>query len=273
MRRYSVVICTVGSRRTARSASSIARGSISGSSPCTLTTTSQSSDAATSAQPIGAGLVRRLASAAPCRRSRATRVAMRKIVGGDDDLRRAAARRRARYTCSIIGRPSRSASALPGSRVEAYRAGMTATTLSGGTESTLEPVDAGCTTNNSTTLKSACYDRRSYRMNLEADDDDCSRWRRTSPRGSRALPRRITRSRRPSIVQHSGDRNARRGARRSKSSGCTNACDRRRRRAQPGRNLFTFRAARARTGAGAGRAAPAAAIVEAPVERRRAACR
>jgi hypothetical protein len=67
-----------------------------------------------------------------------------------------------RYTCSIIGRPSRSARALPGSRVEAYRAGMTATTVRGGTESTLEPVDAGCTTNNNTTLKSACYDRWSY---------------------------------------------------------------------------------------------------------------
>lgn len=43
-----------------------------------------------------------------------------------------------------------SASGLPGNRVEAYRAGMTATMSSGGTESTLDPVDAGRTTNNST---------------------------------------------------------------------------------------------------------------------------
>ena len=33
-----------------------------------------------------------------------------------------------RYTCSIIGRPSMSASGFPGKRVEANRAGMTATT-------------------------------------------------------------------------------------------------------------------------------------------------
>src|SRR5436309_15626376 len=43
-----------------------------------------------------------------------------------------------------------SARAFPGRRVEAYRAGMTATTLSGGTESTLNAVDAGRTTNNNT---------------------------------------------------------------------------------------------------------------------------
>jgi hypothetical protein len=35
---------------------------------------------------------------------------------------------------------------------------MTATMLSEGTESTLEPVDTGCTTNNSTGTKYACYD-------------------------------------------------------------------------------------------------------------------
>src|SRR6187402_2804960 len=55
-----------------------------------------------------------------------------------------------RYTCSIIERPSMSASGFPGKRVEANRAGMTAMTCSGGVVSTAEPVDAGCTTNNST---------------------------------------------------------------------------------------------------------------------------
>src|SRR4051812_21240527 len=43
-----------------------------------------------------------------------------------------------------------SARTLPGSRVDAYRAGMRVTTLSGRTESTSDGVDAGRTTNNST---------------------------------------------------------------------------------------------------------------------------
>jgi hypothetical protein len=34
--------------------------------------------------------------------------------------------------------------------------------LSGGTVSTLEPVDGGCTTNNSTPAMSACYDARRH---------------------------------------------------------------------------------------------------------------
>src|SRR5439155_20319488 len=47
-------------------------------------------------------------------------------------------------------RPSMLASGLPGNRDEANRAGMTATTSSGRAVSTAEPVDAGCTVNNST---------------------------------------------------------------------------------------------------------------------------
>src|ERR1044072_7785879 len=62
-----------------------------------------------------------------------------------------------RYTCSIIVRPSISASGLPGNRVEANRAGMTATMSSGSGESTVKAVDAGCTTNNNTDVKHACY--------------------------------------------------------------------------------------------------------------------
>ena len=46
-----------------------------------------------------------------------------------------------------------SASGFPGKRVEANRAGMTATICSGGPESTAEPVDAGCTTNHNTIVR------------------------------------------------------------------------------------------------------------------------
>jgi hypothetical protein len=72
-----------------------------------------------------------------------------------------------RYTCSIIGRPSMSASGLPGNRVEANRAGMTATISSGRAESTREPVDAGCTTNNNTDENCACYDPTRVLMNVK----------------------------------------------------------------------------------------------------------
>lgn len=43
---------------------------------------------------------------------------------------------------------------------------MTATTSSGGVISTAEPVDAGCTTNNSTRPRRACYDPRVLVMQL-----------------------------------------------------------------------------------------------------------
>ena len=69
------------------------------------------------------------------RRSRARRPAPARHAG-----------RRARSSV----RPSMSASGLPGNRVEANRAGMTATTSSGRLVSTAKPVDAGCTANNST---------------------------------------------------------------------------------------------------------------------------
>src|SRR4051812_35224371 len=77
-----------------------------------------------------------------------------------DTIDDAAARR---YTCSIIGCPSMSASGLPGNRVEANRAGMTATTLS---ESTRRSVDAGRTTNNSIVENWPCYDPNAY-MNFK----------------------------------------------------------------------------------------------------------
>ena len=67
---------------------------------------------------------------------------------------------------SSDGRRCRRA-ALPGSRVEAYRAGMMATMVSGGTESTVEPVDAGCTTNNNTTAKQRVLRSPERRMNLK----------------------------------------------------------------------------------------------------------
>src|SRR5207247_1204620 len=134
MRRNSVVICRERSLAKGATSSSMERGSSSGSSPCTLTTMSQSSDAATSARRsvpvVCVALVSRALPPKSC-----TRVAMRRssvATMTSDRIRDAATRR---YTCSIIGRPSRSASALPGSRVEAYRAGMRATMVGGGTES------------------------------------------------------------------------------------------------------------------------------------------
>src|SRR5207249_4494667 len=42
---------------------------------------------------------------------------------------------------------------------------MTATMVSGGTESTLDSVDEGCTSNNSTPPESACYDSDEILMN------------------------------------------------------------------------------------------------------------
>jgi hypothetical protein len=67
-----------------------------------------------------------------------------------DTLAAAAARR---YTCSIIGRSPIVASGLPGSRDEANRAGMMATTVEDVLESTEDPVDRGGTANNSTPRK------------------------------------------------------------------------------------------------------------------------
>src|SRR4051794_26368160 len=48
-----------------------------------------------------------------------------------------------------------SASGLPGKRVEANRAGMKATTCCGNFESTVEPVDEGCTTKYNTPPETA----------------------------------------------------------------------------------------------------------------------
>lgn len=56
---------------------------------------------------------------------------------------------------------------FPGNRVEPNRAGMTATTSSGGTESTAAPADAGCTANNSTRQKRPCYHLASGLMNVK----------------------------------------------------------------------------------------------------------
>src|SRR5205823_10311421 len=44
---------------------------------------------------------------------------------------------------------------------------MTATMVSGGTESTLDSVDEGCTSNNSTPPESACYDSDEILMNAK----------------------------------------------------------------------------------------------------------
>src|SRR5438093_9051179 len=61
------------------------------------------------------------------------------------------------------------ARAFPGNRVEANRAGMTATISSGGRESTEKSVDAGRTANHNTEgpfRQRPCYDRGKTLMNL-----------------------------------------------------------------------------------------------------------
>jgi hypothetical protein len=66
-----------------------------------------------------------------------------------------------------------SARGFPGNRVEANRAGMTATTVSGCVESTAAPVDEGCTTNHSTIVEVPCYDPGIAQMD----------WKRTATLG------------------------------------------------------------------------------------------
>ena len=117
--------------QSARSASSAAQasisaGSISGSSPCTLTTTSSpsrpSSAQASARRSLPLGWSARVSTAStPCA-----------LAGGDDARRgrrrrrraRAATARRARATRTTIGMPPMSASGLSGSRVDASRAGI-----------------------------------------------------------------------------------------------------------------------------------------------------
>ena len=73
------------------------------------------------------------------------------IVGGDDDARDDPATRRAAVDVLDHRTAVDVGERLARERVEANRAGMTATTCERrNRESTVEPVDAGCTTNNST---------------------------------------------------------------------------------------------------------------------------
>src|SRR3990170_4217455 len=68
-----------------------------------------------------------------------------------DDTERAADVRR--YTCSIIGLPPISASALPGSLVDAKRAGMMAITAAEAAPREEPGLETGCTTNLTTTAR------------------------------------------------------------------------------------------------------------------------
>src|SRR5262249_39346264 len=149
MRRNNVVITIEESTANGATASPIAPGSISGSSAWTFTTTSQSRLAGTSARrsvPVSWARVRRTfpPNEVTLEATRKSSVATRTC----ETIGEANARR---YTCSIIGRPSISASTFPGSLVEPNLAGMTATTCRGNVLSTAAPVDAACTTDNNTT--------------------------------------------------------------------------------------------------------------------------
>ena len=99
-----------------------------------------------------------------------------------------------------------SASGFPGKRVEANRAGMTATICSGGPESTAAPVDAGCTTNHNTIVRGRMLRSPATSDELEAHGDDRRRrrhgGRRCSPRRRRRLDRQRARDRAGGIDRH-----------------------------------------------------------------------
>ena len=115
---------------------------------------------------------------------------------------------------------------------------------SGGTESTLEPVDTGCTTNNSTpskrrvtmdTLSTRVLLRsravRELPMNLKRTTTIVRRWRRRSARGSPAPRRRTAGSREADRSTAARDRSFAAPSSRAKSRACRNVCVRPRRRA------------------------------------------
>jgi len=123
-------------------------GSISGSSPCTLTTMSQSRPPPPR-RDDRARLVRgfREAHIPAKNRGRASRCASRR------SRRSLATRRRRRDAAVHRARSSdgrRCRERLAGKPRRSVSGGDDATMLSGGTESTFEPVDAGCTTNTNT---------------------------------------------------------------------------------------------------------------------------
>src|SRR6187401_3567155 len=60
-----------------------------------------------------------------------------------------------RYTCSIIGRPAMSASALPGRRLDSYRAGMMATAKTEAREREGPVLKTGGTNNLNTLIAAA----------------------------------------------------------------------------------------------------------------------
>ena len=111
MRRRSVLISSAASARTARPPRRSSPARCSGSSPCTLTTTSQSSVRGDFGEAIGAALVRRRGHPHASPPNARTASTMRSIVGGDDHARdRARSRRRGgRRARSSAGRRCRRA--------------------------------------------------------------------------------------------------------------------------------------------------------------------
>src|SRR5919107_4207892 len=81
----------------------------------------------------------------PPKRSTASLIRRSSVATMTRDTHAASAARR--YTCSIIGRPAISASALPGSRVDSYLAGMMATAETGTLEWEGPVLDTGGTSN------------------------------------------------------------------------------------------------------------------------------
>ena len=133
-------------------AASIVSGASSGSSPWTLTTTSQVERGGDFGEAIGAALVRRRRhhrfTAEP-----AHRVEDASIVGRHDHPRRPSSpRRRAGRRARSSAGPPMSASALPGRRLDSYRAGMMATAETGIRKEEGPVLETGGTANITTTV-------------------------------------------------------------------------------------------------------------------------
>ena len=189
------------------------------------------------------------------------------VVGGHDHARTIgdAATRAGRRVRPSSGRRCRRA-ALPGNRVEANRAGMTATTCGGYAESTVGTVDEGCTANHSTPREDAVLRSdvgglfsATHSHEHQSGGGVRARRRRRLPGGTRCLRRKFAArrrchtSRRPRPSMRAAPRC------RPKSRGLADVCSPSRRRSAR-RDLFRFAAPRAaKNGRGSDHPACAAA--------------
>ena len=144
-----VLISSDGSASSGATAASMVAGSISGSSPCTLTMARQGSWLTTSAmRSVPLTWSARVINAAPPN-ARTTSAMRSSSVATITACTLDAAEAR-RYTCSIIGRPAMSARIFPGRRVAWNLAGMTARTDDSVSVNGRRSTELGCTSNHTT---------------------------------------------------------------------------------------------------------------------------